>query len=397
MSIANANIVQVLLLTDADVFAGTERHILDLGVSLTAQRINTKIGCPVPSPLSERAAAQGIDTIALAKQGPIGFVTVQRLRKVLWSKQVDLIHAHNGRTAFQAALAIRLAGRGKLIVTEHFLQPNRISRSGLRRIVSRALHRWLGRQVVQFVAISAAVREQMLARGDCPTDKITTVLNGIADPKTETLRSPGEARRELGVPAGSLLVVCAARLEAEKGLGTLVEAMSRVAGDRPAVCVIAGTGSQRDEVQRQIDSANIATRVRLLGFRKDVLSLMHAADLFVLPSPAEPFGLSIVEAMALGKPVIACAQGGPLEIVQHESTGLLMPPSDPAAMGAAIQQLLQDDDLRRQFGDNGRARYLQYFTADRMAEDMSRVYQRALLPRTNATADALATTNAREL
>jgi len=76
---------------------------------------------------------------------------------------------------------------------------------------------------------------------------------------------------------------------------------------------------------------------------------------------------------------------------------LLMPPSDPAAMGAAIQQLLQDDDLRRQFGDNGRARYLQYFTADRMAEDMSRVYQRALLPRTNATADALATTNAREL
>jgi glycosyltransferase involved in cell wall biosynthesis len=302
------------------------------------------------------------------------------LRKLLLSRQVDVIHAHNGRTTLQAALAVRLAGCGKLIATQHLLQPTRTIRTGLRRIASNAIHRWIGRQVDQFIAISTAVRDEMLVRGDCAADRITTVLNGIADPRAEALRHRDAVRRELELTADSLLIVCAARLEMEKELGTLVKAMRRVAGERPSICVIAGTGSQRGEIQRVIDSGNVGTRVRLLGFRDDVLSLIHAADLFVLPSPAEPFGLVIVEAMALGMPVIACASGGPLEIVEHELTGLLVPPSDPPAMSAAIDRLLQSEDLRRRFGANGRARYLKYFTAGRMAEEISRVYQRVLLP-----------------
>jgi glycosyltransferase involved in cell wall biosynthesis len=148
------------------------------------------------------------------------------------------------------------------------------------------------------------------------------------------------------------------------------------------MCAIAGTGSQRDEMQRVIDSTG-TTRVRLLGFRDDVLSLINAADIFVLPSPAEPFGLSIVEAMALGKPVIACATGGPLEIVQPEITGLLVPPSNPATMSAAVERLLKSEELRRRFGKNGRSRYLEYFTAARMAREISRVYERALAPAAN--------------
>ena len=112
----------------------------------------------------------------------------------------------------------------------------------------------------------------------------------------------------------------------------------------------------------------------LLGFRSDVSALMAACDIIVLPAPAEPFGLVLIEAMALGKPVIAAAAGGPLEIVADGETGLLFEPGNAESLSSAIRRLLADPDLRRRMGIAGRKRYAQKFTARRMAENMQKVY-----------------------
>ena len=330
----------IALFTDSDAFAGTERHILNVARGLRSVGGNLCVVCPSLSPLADRVRRIGLSVVGVPKNGLFDPQAIRRLVKVLRGG-FDIIHAHNGRTAFQAALAVRLAACGKLVITQHFIKPNRSGRSGVRRIASGAGHRWLGGQVAHFIAISTAVRTQMLARGDCPPDKVTTVLNGIADPRIAALRSPEEVRRELGLHSDTRLIVCAARLEAEKGIGTLIEAMGRVVGDHPTVCAIAGAGSQRDQIQRSIESANLTSRVRLLGFRDNVHSLMLAADVFVLPSPDEPFGLALVEAMALGKPVVACRSAGPLEIVADGDSGLLVPPGDGVAMADAISRLLK--------------------------------------------------------
>ena len=116
------------------------------------------------------------------------------------------------------------------------------------------------------------------------------------------------------------------------------------------------------------------TDITLLGFRSDVSALMSACDIFVLPAPAEPFGLVLIEAMALGKPVIAAAAGGPLEIVADGETGLLFEPGNAESLSSAIRRLLADPDLRRRMGIAGRKRYAQKFTARRMAENMQQVY-----------------------
>jgi glycosyltransferase involved in cell wall biosynthesis len=113
----------------------------------------------------------------------------------------------------------------------------------------------------------------------------------------------------------------------------------------------------------------------LLGFRSDVSALMAACDIIVLPAPAEPFGLVLIEAMALGKPVIAAAAGGPLEIVADGETGLLFEPGNAGSLAGAMGRLLADPDLRRRMGIAGRRRYAQKFTARRMAEKMQEVYQ----------------------
>ena len=114
--------------------------------------------------------------------------------------------------------------------------------------------------------------------------------------------------------------------------------------------------------------------VRLLGFRSDVSVLMAACDIFVLPAPAEPFGLVIIEAMALGKPVIAAGAGGPVEIVVDGETGLLFEPGNSQSLAVAMQRLLIDAPLRQRMGEASRQRYAKFFTADQMAKKMLAVY-----------------------
>jgi glycosyltransferase involved in cell wall biosynthesis len=116
--------------------------------------------------------------------------------------------------------------------------------------------------------------------------------------------------------------------------------------------------------------------VRLLGFRTDALSLMWAADIFVLPSLAEPFGLVLLEAMSLGKPVVATSAGGPLEIVLAGETGLLVPPAQPHELALAINQLLADPEKAIEMGRKGLERYKERFTTERMARETVAVYRK---------------------
>src|SRR5579862_859982 len=367
---------RVALFTDSDVFAGTERHIFDLARGLRDCGVQVRVACPAPSPLAERSEAAGVPVIAIQKGGMIDFRAVGKLRALLASGELDLVHAHNGRTALSSALATALAGAGSCILTQHFLEPGRLTRGGVQRVLSTAAHGWTGSRMSRFIAISQAVRDAMIARKDAPPDKITVVPNGIATPERASLV---QVRAELGVDSNAPLVVCVARLEPEKDVPTLIAAMSRVAAANPAArCVVVGEGSQHPALARQILEAGLTGVVTLAGFRQDSLSFINAADVFVLPSLAEPFGLVLLEAMALGKPVISTDVGGPLEIVVHEKTGLLVPASAPDALAAAILRLLGAPSEGAAMGREGLRRFEECFTCARMARAILSVYQQAL-------------------
>lgn len=373
--------MRVLLFTDADVFAGTERHIHDLANALQADfkdEVAVRVACPVPSPLADRCRDAEIEVVAIAKRGLVDLNAVRRLRRMLKSGRVDLIHAHNGRTALAAALAVTLARRGQFVMTQHFLSPNHTSQSGVKGAISGRAHRWVSRRAARFIAISQAVRSAMIERGEVGDEKISVVLNGVPDAANRVLDEPHLVREKFGVGSRPL-VVCAARLEPEKGLETLVAAMQAVRQTQPqAVCLIAGDGSQHEQLQAQIEREKLGDNVRLIGFQDDVLSLVGAADVFVLSSLSEPFGLAIIEAMALGKPVVATRSGGPLEIVADGESGVLVAPSSSAEMAQALLRLLGDEDERNRMGQAARRRYAKHFTSGRMAREIIAVYQRAV-------------------
>ena len=364
--------LRVVLLTDADVFAGTERHMLDLARGLSALGVAVSVACPSPAALEDAARREHLPILTIPKRGLVDWRAARTLARRLKSGQTNIVHAHNGRTALAAALAVRLAGRGQCVMTQHFLEPNHATQHGPKAAVSGAAHHWVVGQMSRILAISEAVRQAMLDRKEAPEGKITVVPNGISAPAPG---GPAETRRSLGIAADTPLVVCAARLEREKDIASLISAMEIVQSAVPEVrCLVAGTGSEKAALEGQVERLNLSGAVTLLGFRADATSLMAAADLFVLPSLAEPFGLVLLEAMALGRPVVATRAGGPLEIVVEGETGFLVPPSSPQALADAVGRLIADPAAGRRLGENGMVRFRQSFTAERMAEATLAVY-----------------------
>lgn len=374
--------MRVVLFTDSDAFSGTERYILDLAVHLPLYGVEVKIACPVPSPLAARAAREGVPLVPIPKRGLVDWRAAGILRRLLHQGEAEVIHAHNGRTALATALAARSSGRGRFLVSQHFLFPDHVGRSGPKARLFRWAHLWVSQQIDHYIAISGAVRKEMLFRGDAPDRKITVIPNGVRVPDSRSLRPAAQVRAELGLSGSMPLIACVARLELEKNVISLVEAMATIVRTYPgARCVVAGEGFRRPALENRIRELGLQEAVRLLGFREDALSVVNAADLFVLPSLAEPSGLAILEAMALGKAVVATRAGGPTEIVAEGETGLLVPPANPSSLAGALRRLLRDPDLRKAMGEMGAQRFHERFTADHMAQGTLEVYRRVLAGR----------------
>ncbi|HEY9719199.1 MAG TPA: glycosyltransferase family 4 protein [Trichormus sp.] len=366
---------RVILLTDSCVFAGTERHILDLSRALSLHGLKPVIGCPTNASLGQMAGEYGIETITREKRFyAAGMVAC--LTKMLRARDLDLIHVHNGVSHLMATTAITLAGRGKCVATQHFIAPKRSTRRGLSATLANAVHSWAGNRTAHFIAISQAVAN--VFEQYCRAEQLTVVPNGIFS-SVGNVRSPEDVRKQLAIPQESELIVSASRLEPEKSVNVLIYAMRKVVEQFPGcVCVIAGDGQLKESLQRLIDDSGLSSSVRLLGFQEDVQSLMNAADVFVLASACEGLGLVILEAMSLAKPVVGAGAGGPLELIENEVSGLLFAPGDSAALADCIKRLLRDQAAANRVAHAGQQRAIKTFSADQMAQRTMSIYHAVL-------------------
>ncbi len=368
--------MKVLHLLDTPHLAGTERHILTLTQTLRSFfGVNTAVVCRRGSLFDQAAHEAGIETLPLFT-GKNVLTHFSRLMSRP-AREAEIFHCHNGRTLLSATLLPRNR-RPHVVYTQHFLDPGFQSHSGPLRMLYRWGHRTANARVSHFIAVSEEAKKRMVEREGVSPDRITVVPNGIA-PEIDRVRDPAAVRRELGVPEDSPFVICVSRLEKEKDISTLVLAMARVRSLLPsAKCIIAGDGSQRASLEMMTHQQGLSDVVRFTGFVPDALSAIGAANLLVLPSIAEPFGLVLLEAMALGRAVVATDAGGPREIVVNGETGLLVPPQDPAALAKAIVELLSEPDRAAAMGERGRTRFLEHYTAERMARNTLQVYRRVL-------------------
>ncbi len=238
-----------------------------------------------------------------------------------------------------------------------------------------ALFRRSRRGAARVVAVSEENRRTLETLYGLPASSLEVVYNGVdlarfARPPTTDLRA------ELGLRPEQPVVLCVARLLPNKGHRDLVAAAPEILRRYPdAHFVFAGDGDERTALEGQIVALDLMGRFSLIGFRPDVEDLLRASDLFVLPSLAEGFALSLIEALAAGLPVAATRVGGAPEVIEDGVNGYLVPPGDaPALARAVVQALGQDDAARRRMAEAARATAARY-SVEAMADRMLALYR----------------------
>jgi glycosyltransferase involved in cell wall biosynthesis len=373
--------LKVLLLQDTTNYAGTEAHVLTLAKNLIKHTdVSAVVGVTEGGELNMRCAAGNIPYRILQKTpGMFNLAGIIAVAKMLRSREVDVVHAHNGRTSLVAVCAKLLTRKGRVVLTQHFIEPDYVNRKGPAGKLAGLIHRFILKNVDQHICISEAVKSKFLGRREqAVVDRgcVHIVNNGVDD---VYLKMDRDACREqvlshLNLPATTKLILCVSRLEPEKDVQALLSSLTTVENALPYHCLIVGDGSERSQMEDFVRKVKIDDRVSFMGYRADVPAIMKASDLFVLPCPAEGFGLVIAEAMLAGLPVVAINRGGPADIVISEQTGLLVPPDDLNAMSLALVTLLQSTIQCRSMGVNGQQRAKTVYASSVMAINTGNVY-----------------------
>jgi len=302
--------------------------------------------------------------------------TASRIRKYLKRSGADIVHS-NG---FLTNLLARMAGgvlKTRVVNSVHCLPDAGLAAGESRLVASgrRFADRLTFGRVDILVSVSEAIWDQLAAMGLDPR-RVRVIHSGVDVAEIERDATSGRMMET----APGLVVGVAGRLEKIKGLESFLRAAA-ILRDRDDVrFLIVGDGPDRGRLEHIANELGVADRVDFLGYTSNLAVELAAMDVFVMPSLTEGFGLVAVEAMALGKPVIATRVGGLIEVVEDGLTGILVPPGDPKALASAIGRLLDSEDARRSMGEVGRRRVRERFTAKRMVDEHLDVY-RGLLRR----------------
>jgi len=377
--------VKVLFVVDGLWVGGTERSIVEMLPHLEAAGISPTVACfrsCAGEGVEDRVAPERLRLLA-AGRGLAG--RVRALRGLLRELRPAIVHS----ALFGANLATRLAAPGLPVVVLNSLvntpyEPARLAdprlsrwRVRLAQLADAVTGRFFADHfhAVSHAAAAAAVRAQWVPRG-----RITVVERG-RDPGRLGVPSAARrraARERLGLGEATPVLVNVGRHEYQKGQGHLLRAIARLAGRDPApVALIAGrTGISTRELEALHRELALGERVRFLGHRDDVPEILAAADLFVFPSLFEGFPGAVVEAMALGLPVVAADVPPVREAVEPGRTALLVPPEDDAALAAAIERLLDDPAEAAALGARGREVFVERLTLAASVPRMIELYRR---------------------
>jgi glycosyltransferase involved in cell wall biosynthesis len=328
--------------------------------------------------LREVMSSNGVGVVSLDAGSRARFPrALGRLARYLRRERIEILHTHLFEPSVIGLQAGALARTPVRVMTRHYSDYHtRIEKSWHVR-----LDRLCTRLCDDVIAVSEHTAEHLREVEGAPPGKVHVVLNGfdtsrVQVPDREEIQ---ELRREFGALDAHLLVVVG-RLHPEKGYEHLFAALPalRERVEKPLVLLVAGTGELLDSYRHQVAELGVEREVRFLGFRDDATSLMAAADLVVLPSVAEAFGITLAEALYVGTPVVATTAGGIPEIVDDGVDGVLVPPADSAALADAIAGLLGDPERLERMAGAGREKVVRRFSFESMVRAYETIYEARL-------------------
>jgi glycosyltransferase involved in cell wall biosynthesis len=319
-------------------WGGAERLLLELLPFLDGVDVRPVATAAAPTDLVQPLRERGLDPVRLGARSTLDPSWIPRFARLLRAERPDLVHV---QAPIPAVLArpVAKALRRPLVYSEQGMWSLYRPSTRIANAVTYGLND-------ATIAVSDAVRRSIVETrlGRRFGGRIVTIPNGID--VDGVLRDASSTRL---TPMAPMTFGMVGHLKPEKGPDVLVRAAALVQREYPAAaCVIVGGGYQREDVGRL--AARVGADVRLLGVRDDARTIASALDVFVMPSRSEGLPVALLEAMALGRPVVATTAGGIPEVVADGETGLLVPPGDHEALAGAILRLLDEPDLANRLG-----------------------------------------------
>jgi len=353
-------------------WGGLELYAVDLAALLHSRGHRVTLACLPGSRVSGEALDRGLPVAELDVRGYVHPLLVGRLARRIRRTGFDIVHAHVSRDLATLVPALHLSRAPAPLV---------LTKSVGSYVMKRdPFHRYTYARVTRVLAISTVIRRNVLDTTPLTPDQVMTLHFPVDTERfhPEPERRP-MMRRELGIAPESTVIGFVGRFSPGKGHEDLLTAVRELSASHRIRVLVVGEASFGEEayeasIREMASALGLEEVVTFLGFRRDVEAVLEACDVFAFPSHAEAFGMALIEAMAMGLPVVSTNCDGVLDIVVDGVTGLLVNPRRPAELAAGLRRLIDDPELRLQMGSAGRARVLGHFDRRAHLDRIEQIY-----------------------
>lgn len=360
---------KILHLHNTSAIGGAEQVILDLAAFIDPERYKSYVGVFRQGELVSELRKREIKFLWLKESTQVyDYKFLKNIIRIIKQNRIDLIHSHTWGTDFYSYWASVILGIPMIstIHNRYYIFEKWSRRFSYKVFIS---------QIKKIVSVSEDIQSLLREELKLAPQKIKLIYNGIDTRKFEGKKNLEKIRKELNLSPDELILGNVGNLREVKDHHTLLLSFGRVSSIFPqAKLLIIGEGELKSSLIKLCTELELENRVLFLGYREDVSSLLNLIDIFVLSSRLEGCSISILEAMASEKPVVATRVGGNPELILEGKTGFLVPSAEPEKLAEKIILMLKDEKLRRKMGEEGKKRVKEKFSLERMLKNYEELY-----------------------
>lgn len=370
--------MRLLLMISRLTLSGAERSLVSVIPYLKRLPGLVPVLCTLDAtrdgPLVVEFNKTGIQRFDLGARRLIDPAAWHRFIKLLKDEKIDIISTQDQYTNLFGALAFWFANKPVVMARHVMFEPS----DKLRDAVRAKLTLWAMRTSTnRVIAVSEAVRKNLIDKSKIPSSKVETVYNGIDVNKFFVAQSKGELRRKLGWGLDELIIIMVAVLRRGKGHEVLFDSIQKLVSSTPNARIkLVGDGELNDVLRHQ--AKKYGSVIEFMGERVDIPELLCASDVFVLPSWSEALPTVLIEAGGAALPVVATDVGGAGEIILEGETGYLVNPGDSTMLADRLVAILKDPERAQRMGLNARKRVTELFSLDRQARALFALFNKVM-------------------
>ncbi|MHB8711794.1 MAG: glycosyltransferase family 4 protein [Trichloromonadaceae bacterium] len=366
--------VHLMQITHDLAIGGLQKVVVNICRNIDREKYKISVLCLRNlGPLADEIAELGIKIILLPQsKNKTDYLSFLKIAKVLSSEKVDLIHTHNTQPFIEGTLGSLISGGKRSIIhTDHSRPfPDKFRYMFAEWLVSHFVYKIVG--------VSKNTVKNLSKYEKISKKRLVLIENGVDRTKFKYTKKKEQLKKIIGISSDSIVLGVITRLESVKGVDYLIKAMPNVIQNYPnAHLLVVGDGGEMKKLKAEVFNLNICHNVTFLGFRNDIPDILNILDIYILPSISEGLPMGLLEAMAVGCPIIASRVGGVPEILKHKDNALLVEPGRSEELATSIKQLIKSPSLRKRLSAKVSEDFDEKYSVKQMVDKYQELFSKA--------------------